>query len=76
MGMQQRLAHEMKIEELYTAAQAVGKEIELHRSESALCTLCLGTEEAIEIAYVGYFKVAARNHRRVSVNLLQKSRDA
>ena len=60
--MERRLAHQVKIKELYPVRQFISKQIKLLHRHGAPLPLRLGAEKAIKIAHVGYFKVATRNH--------------
>ena len=62
VSMQQRFAHEVKIEELDLPLQAVGEKVEFCRQKGVFVSFGLWTEETIEIAYVGYLKIAACYH--------------
>ena len=62
MPVQQRFAHEVKIEELDLPLQAVGEQIEFGGSKGMFCPFGLWAKKAIEIAYVGYLKIAACYH--------------
>ena len=64
--MQQRLAHQVEIEELYLAPQTVGQGVELLECEPALLSVGLGTEQAVKVTDVCYFKIATRYHWAVS----------
>ena len=65
MAVQQRLAHEMKIEEFYLATQFVGKQIKLRRRQTTLLPRRLGAKKTIEVTYIGNFKITACNHYQI-----------
>ena len=52
----------MKIEKAHLATHFLGQDIKLLHRELALWPLRLWTEQTIKIAYIGYFKIASRNH--------------
>jgi hypothetical protein len=62
MGMKEWLSHKMEIEEFDLTTKTVGQEIVFLQRERTLWSLCLGTEQTIEITYIGYFKVTACYH--------------
>ena len=63
MGMQEGLSHQMEVQELDLSAELVGQEVELLQGKAMLGPIRLGTELAIEVAHIGYFKIASGNHR-------------
>jgi len=62
MGMQEGLAHQVEIKELDLSTKLVGQEVELLHGKTTLRSIRLGTEQAIEVANVGYFKIAPGYH--------------
>jgi hypothetical protein len=53
----------MEVQELDLSAELVGQEVELLQGKAMLGPIRLGTELAIEVAHIGYFKIASGNHR-------------
>ena len=62
MGMQKRLAHKVEIQELHLACKPVGERVEFVQSHCVLRARRLGAKHTVEIAYVGYLKIASGNH--------------
>ena len=56
----------MKIEELDLSTEFIGQRFELFQGKTMLGSIRLGTKQAIQIADIGYFKLAAGNHRNIS----------
>lgn len=52
----------MKIQEIYFASEFVGKGVEFLYGEVYFLSVRLRAKQTIEIAYVGYFEIAAGNH--------------
>ena len=61
--MQERFAHEMKIQELDLFLKPIGQQIEFFQGQSMLGSIRLWTELAIKVAYIRYFKVTSGYHR-------------
>ena len=64
MRVQSGFAHKVKIEKFYLALQSIGKQVKFVDGHDALCPIGLRAEEAIEVADIGDFEVAARYHNR------------
>ena len=64
MRVQSGFAHKVKIEKFYLALQSIGKQVKFVDGHNALCPIGLRAEEAIEVADIGDFEVAARYHNR------------
>ena len=64
MGMQEGLSHQVKIKELDLSTKFISQRLELFQGKTMLGSIRLGTEQAIQIADIGYFKLAAGNHRQ------------
>ena len=64
--MKERLTHQMKIQKLYLVLKPAGESIKFIQGQTMLGSVRLQTELAIEVADVGYFKIAAGYHNVVS----------
>ena len=60
--MQKRLTHQMKIKELDLVLELICQYIEFFQSQTMLGPIRFGTELAIKVAYIRYFKVASGYH--------------
>ena len=60
--MEQRLAHQVEIEEAHLAPHLIRDEIEFLCTQLPLLAMMLGAEIAIQIAGIGYFDVTAVYH--------------
>ena len=60
--MEQRLAHQVEIEEAHLVPHPIRDEIELLCTQLPLLAMMLGAEIAIQIAGIGYFDVTAVYH--------------
>ena len=66
MGMQERLSHQVEIEKLDLSTEFIGQHFEFLHGKSMLGSIRLGTEQAIEITDIGYFKIATGYHSIIS----------
>ena len=73
LGMEERLAHKMKIEEAYLTLKSRGQHIKLLQSQRMLRPIGLRTKYTIEVAYIGYFKIASGYHAVKIQRLFNKS---
>jgi hypothetical protein len=64
--MQEGLSHQMKIKELDLSTKFISQRFELFQGKTMLGSIRLRTEQAIQIADIGYFKIAAGNHNLTS----------
>ena len=64
--MTQGLTHQMKIQEPYLILKPVGESVKFIQGQTMLGSVRLRAELAIEVADVGYFKIAAGYHNVVS----------
>jgi hypothetical protein len=55
MRMQERLAHQVEVQELDLSTELVGQRVELLHRKTTLGSVRLGTEQAIEVTDIGYF---------------------
>ena len=62
MSMQERLAHEVEIEEFHFPTQALGEFVEFIGRKSAFFPRRLGTETAVKVTDICYFEVTAGYH--------------
>ena len=66
MGMQERLSHQMKIEKFDLPTEFIGQPFEFLHGKTMLGSIRLGTEQAVEITDIGYFKIATGYHSIIS----------
>ena len=66
MRMQERLAHQVEIEELDLPTEFIGQLFEFLHGKTMLRSIRFGTEQAIEVADIGYFKIATGYHSIIS----------
>ena len=66
MGMQEGLTHQVEIKKLDLSTELVGQEVELLHRKTTLGSVRLGTEQAIEVTDIGYFKIASGYHKFIS----------
>jgi hypothetical protein len=66
MRVQEGLSHQMKIKELDLSTEFIGQLFEFFQRKTMLGSIRFRTEQAIQIADIGYFKIAAGNHNLTS----------
>ena len=62
-GMKERFSHQMKIQKLDLVLKLVGESVKFIQGQTMLGSVRLRAELAIEVADIGYFKIASGNHK-------------